>query len=261
MDLGLNGKTAFVLGASGGLGGAIAETLAREGSNVILAGRNTEVLEATVARLQPQVSGKLTAMPVDLADVASVDTAVTALTADHQIDIVVLNGGGPKPGPMAQLDTEDLLSQVRPMVESPIRIATALLPGMRERKWGRILTVLSSGVVQPIPNLGLSNTLRLSLVGWMKTLSAEVAGDGVTINGLIPGRIHTARVDQLDLAAAKRTGKTPQEVAAASRATIPAGRYGDPQEFADAAAFLCSSKAGYITGTSLRVDGGLVRGL
>ncbi|WP_116134827.1 SDR family oxidoreductase [Tropicimonas sp. IMCC34043] len=261
MDLGLKGRTAFVLGASSGLGEAIAETLAREGANVILAARNSDALEATVARLQPQSDGNLTAMPVDLADAASVDRAIIALKADHQVDIVVLNGGGPKPGPMAQLETDDLVSLVRPMVESPIRIATALLAGMRERKWGRILTLLSSGVVQPIPNLGLSNTLRLSLVGWMKTLSAEVAGDGVTVNGLIPGRIHTARVDQLDLAAAKRTGKTPQQVAAASLATIPAGRYGDPQEFADAAAFLCSSKAGYITGTSLRVDGGLVRSL
>jgi 3-oxoacyl-[acyl-carrier protein] reductase len=116
-------------------------------------------------------------------------------------------------------------------------------------------------VVQPIPNLGLSNTLRLSLVGWAKTLASEVAADGVTVNGLIPGRIHTERVDQLDEAAAKRTSKTSKEVADASRATIPMGRYGTPQEFADAACFLCSERASYITGTSLRVDGGMIRSL
>lgn len=261
MDLELEGRTAFVLGASSGLGHAIAESLAAEGANVILAARSPERLERARTAIAATAKGHISTLAMDLSDPASVDVAIAEMQAGQGPDILVLNSGGPAPGTAAAMDANVLSGQFRTMVEAPIRIATALLPRMRERHFGRILILLSSGVVQPIPNLALSNTLRLSLVGWAKTLAAEVAADGVTVNGLIPGRIHTDRVDQLDLAAAKRTGKTPEEVAVASRATIPAGRYGKPREFADAACFLCSGRAGYITGTSLRVDGGLVRGL
>jgi 3-oxoacyl-[acyl-carrier protein] reductase len=261
MDLGLDGRTALVLGASSGLGRAIAESLAAEGTNVILAARSSERLEQARTAIAATAKGRLDTLAVDLADPTSVDAAIAEVQADQKPDILVLNSGGPTPGLAATMDPDILVAQFRTMVEAPIRIATALLPRMREQRFGRILVLLSSGVVQPIPNLALSNTLRLSLVGWAKTLATEVAGDGVTVNGLIPGRIHTDRVDQLDLAAAKRTGKTPQEIADASRATIPIGRYGRPSEFADAACFLCSSRASYITGTSLRVDGGLLRSI
>jgi 3-oxoacyl-[acyl-carrier protein] reductase len=147
------------------------------------------------------------------------------------------------------------------MVNAPMQIAAGLLPGMRQRKWGRIVNILSSGVVQPIPNLGISNTLRMSLVGWAKTLSGEVASDGITVNSVVPGRIHTGRTDELDRLAAMRANKTPQEIAQASCAAIPMGRYGRPEEFADAVAFMASERARYITGTILRVDGGMVRGI
>lgn len=261
MDLELSNRTALVLGASGGLGRAIAESLAAEGANVILGGRSAERLEPVRAALAASSSGQISTLVADLANPDAVEQAIVEIQSGDKPDILVLNGGGPAPGAMASLDADSLLPQFRAMVEAPIRIATALLPHMREQNFGRILVLLSSGVVQPIPNLGLSNTLRLSLVGWAKTLAAEVAADGVTVNGLIPGRIHTDRVDQLDAAAAKRTGKTADDVAAASRATIPMGRYGAPREFADAACFLCSGRAGYITGTSLRVDGGLLRNI
>ena len=261
MDLQLDKRTALVLGATGGLGRAIAESLAAEGADVILSGRSAEKLEPVRAAIAATAKARISTLVADLADPAAVDAAIGKIKADTMPDILILNGGGPPPGAMATVDADILAQQFRAMVESPIRIATALLPHMRQQGFGRILVLLSSGVVQPIPNLGLSNTLRLSLVGWAKTLASEVAAEGVTVNGLIPGRIHTDRVDQLDAAAAKRTGKTSDEVATASRATIPMGRYGAPREFADAACFLCSGRAGYITGTSLRVDGGMLRSL
>ena len=139
------------------------------------------------------------------------------------------------------------------------KLAALVLPGMRERGWGRILTIASTGVVQPIPNLVMSNALRSSLVGWSKTLAAEVAKDGVTANLVLPGRIQTDRVDELDAANAKAQGKSVEEIAAAARASIPAGRYGRVEEFADTVCFLASERASYITGSLVRVDGGAVR--
>lgn len=132
---------------------------------------------------------------------------------------------------------------------------------MRTRGFGRVINLVSSGVAQPIPNLGLSNALRASIVGWAKTLAGEVAKDGVTVNCVLPGRIHTSRVDELDAAAAMRAGSTPEEVAQSSRATIPMGRYGDPQEFADVVTFLASARASYVTGSQIRVDGGFIRSI
>src|SRR3546814_493803 len=134
-----------------------------------------------------------------------------------------------------------------------------LLPAMLERGWGRIITIASSGVEQPIPNLALSNGIRMAVLGWSKTLAGEVAAQGITVNMVLPGRIHTDRVDQLDLVAAEKQGKSRDEVARASQATIPMGRYGRPEEFADAVTFLASTRAGYITGAKLRVDGGMIR--
>ncbi|MEM9814438.1 MAG: SDR family oxidoreductase, partial [Pseudomonadota bacterium] len=142
-----------------------------------------------------------------------------------------------------------------------VEITARLLPPMRAQKWGRIITVGSSGVIQPLTNLGLSNALRASLVGWSKSLSNDLAADGVTVNMLLPGRIHTERVDELDAAAAKRTGKTIEETREAAMAAIPAGRYGTPAEFAAVAAFLASDQASYITGSQIRVDGGAIRSI
>jgi 3-oxoacyl-[acyl-carrier protein] reductase len=138
-------------------------------------------------------------------------------------------------------------------------ITDLVLPGMRAKRWGRIITSTSSGVVAPIPNLGISNTLRSALVGWSKTLAREVAGDGITVNVVLPGRIATGRIRQLDEARAQREGKTVQEILKDSTSSIPMRRYGDPEEFANAVTFLASKRASYITGTMLRVDGGMIQ--
>jgi 3-oxoacyl-[acyl-carrier protein] reductase len=145
------------------------------------------------------------------------------------------------------------------MVVPVFRLAGLVLPGMQERQWGRILTIASMGVEQPIPNLVISNALRASIRGWAKTLASEVAKDGITVNLVLPGRIETDRTGELDAANAKAQGKSVDEIAAAARATIPAGRYGRVQEFADTVCFLASDRASYITGSSIRVDGGAIR--
>jgi 3-oxoacyl-[acyl-carrier protein] reductase len=147
------------------------------------------------------------------------------------------------------------------MFVNQLKIVNAFLPGMKERRWGRVLVISSSGIVQPIPNLGISNTIRASLVGWAKTLSSEVAAEGVTVNTIAPGRIHTDRVNQIDAAAAKKQNKPVEEIVRASHATIPAGRYGTVAEFADTAVYLLSDNASYITGSVVKVDGGMIRGV
>lgn len=199
---------------------------------------------------------------LDLADPAQRRSALDGLLADGRgYDILINNGGGPVPGSVCTVGTEQWQNAFDSMVSALFEVTAKVLPGMRERGWGRVINVVSSGVVQPIPNLGISNTLRASIIGWAKTLAGEVAAEGVTVNSVIPGRIATARVGELDEAAAKRSGSTAEAVAKASRNTIPIGRYGDPAEFADAVTFLASARASYITGTSLRVDGGLIRGI
>jgi 3-oxoacyl-[acyl-carrier protein] reductase len=256
MDLGLRGRTALVLGSSQGLGLAVARVLAEEGASVILTGRSRDKLEAAASGIGAGTRCEV----LDLADPASVE-ALAVRMADEAIDILVLNGGGPPPGLVATVSAGVWNAQFSAMVVGPLALAAAVLPGMRARGFGRIVAIVSSGVQQPIPNLGVSNTIRSSIMGWAKTLATEVAADGVTVNTVIPGRIHTSRVDELDAAAAQRSGKTPDAVAEASRATIPTGRYGNPREFADAVAFLASNRASYITGTSLRVDGGMIRSI
>lgn len=261
MDLGLRGKRALVLGASRGLGLAIAQGLAAEGTIVTLCGRNRDALAQAVAELI-ESGAQADYLQLDLADPAQRRSALDGLLSDgRSYDILVNNGGGPAPGAVGLVESAQWHAAFDSMVAALFEVTASLLPGMRERGWGRIINLVSSGVVQPIPNLGISNTLRASIIGWAKTLAAEVAADGVTVNSVIPGRIATARVGELDEAAAKRSGSTPDAVAKASRATIPMGRYGDPSEFADAVTFLASTRAGYITGTSVRVDGGLIRSI
>lgn len=261
MDLGLQGKRALVLGSSRGLGLAIARSLAAEGAAVTLCGRRREVLAEVVAELVAQ-GAQADYLVLDLADATQRRAALEGLLAEGRgYDILINNGGGPAPGAVSAVKTAQWQGAFDSMVSPLFEITAALLPGMRERGWGRVINVVSSGVVQPIANLGISNTLRASIIGWAKTLAGEVAAEGVTVNSVIPGRIATARVGELDEAAAKRTGSTAEAVAEASRNTIPVRRYGDPAEFADAVAFLASARAGYITGTSLRVDGGLIRSI
>ncbi|MDO6586972.1 SDR family oxidoreductase [Salipiger sp. 1_MG-2023] len=191
----------------------------------------------------------------------------SAKLADHVraqmggVDILVNNTGGPKPGAARDIEVAELMAQAQAqaMVASVIDLTGRLIPDMCAQGWGRVLTIASSGIEQPTPNLALSNTLRGALAGWNKTLASEVAGDGVTCNMLLPGRIHTNRVDQLDGAAAEKQGKPLEDVRAASRGSIPAKRYGSVTEFGAVGAFLCSDPAGYVTGSMVRCDGGMIR--
>lgn len=258
MDLGLKGKTALVLGAGGGLGSAIAATLAREGANVALGDIDAAALAQTADAVRAAGAQAL-ALPWDLADRSVIGARIDAIEAElGPVDILVNNTGGPPPTPASGQDAQLWAKHFDAMVLSVIAVTDRVLPGMRERRWGRIVTSTSSGVVAPIPNLAISNALRLSLVGWSKTLAGEVARDGVTANVVLPGRIATARIRFLDEQRAKRENRSVDEIAASSTGSIPAGRYGEPQEYANVVAFLASQAASYVNGSVIRVDGGMI---
>ncbi|WP_120504631.1 SDR family oxidoreductase [Sulfitobacter mediterraneus] len=256
MDLELNGKRALVLGASRGLGMAIAKSLAAEGATVFAAARSRDKIADWAEGMTD-----VTPLALDLADLSQVDGVVDELLKDGGVDIIVNNGGGPPPGTAQSAEHGQWLTHFEAMAANLFHLNTRLLPAMKGRGWGRIVSITSSGVEQPIPNLALSNGIRSAVVGWSKTLANEVAGDGITVNVVMPGRIHTQRVDELDAAAAKRTETDVADVAAKSRATIPAGRYGKPEEFADVVTFLASARAGYVTGSKIRIDGGSIKSI
>jgi 3-oxoacyl-[acyl-carrier protein] reductase len=258
MDLGIKDKVALVLGAGGGLGSAIATTLAKEGARVALGDIDAAAVDRVVAEIT-QAGGKAMAVAFDLADRAAMEASVTAIeVAFGPVDILVNNTGGPPPTPASGQDPALWSKSFEQMVLSVIALTDRVLPGMRARKWGRIVTSTSSGVVAPIPNLGISNALRLTLVGWSKTLAREVGGDGITANIVLPGRIATKRITFLDEQKAKRENRSVEQVSAESTASIPAGRYGDPQEYADVVTFLASTRASYVNGSVIRVDGGFI---
>ncbi len=256
MDLELSGKRALVLGASRGIGMAIAKSLAAEGAVVFAAARSIEKIESWAAGMDSVHPVKL-----DLSDIEAVDAVIDGLLAEGGVDIIINNGGGPPPGTAQATERAAWIIHFETMAANLFHLTTRLLPTMKERRWGRVISVTSSGVEQPIPNLALSNGIRSALVGWSKTLAGEVAADGITVNVVMPGRIHTQRVDELDAAAAERTQKDVAEIAAQSRAGIPVGRYGKPEEFADVVTFLASTRAGYVTGSRIRIDGGAIKSI
>jgi 3-oxoacyl-[acyl-carrier protein] reductase len=258
MDLGLTGRTALVLGAGGGLGGAIARTLAREGARVALADIDGAAAERVAAEIGA-AGGRALALAWDLADLTVIDANVARIESElGPVDVLVNNTGGPPPTPVSGQSAELWNRHFQAMVMSVVAITDRVLPGMRERRFGRIVTSTSSGVIAPIPNLGLSNALRMTLVGWSKTLAREVGRDGITCNVVLPGRVATGRIQFLDEQKAQREGRPVADVTAESTASIPVGRYGDPQEYADVVAFLASRNAAYVTGSVVRVDGGLL---
>lgn len=255
MDTALHGRTAVVPGSSTGLGLAVARALAAEGANVVMAARRGDVVRAEAQRL-----GSAVGLEVDLEDPLAPRTLVEQAEQHFgPVDIVVLNSGGPVPGTATEVTDDQLVAAMHQLLLQHQRLVAAVLPGMRERRWGRVTAIGSSGVQQPIEPLALSNIGRAGLAAYLKSLAAEVARDGVTVNMVLPGRISTDRVAALDRGAAERSGVTAEEARARSEAGIPAGRYGTPEEFAAVVAFLSSPAASYVTGEQIRCDGGMVR--
>lgn len=261
MDLGLNNKHALVLGASQGLGLAVARALLFEGATVTLSGRSIDRLEAARLSLPEDQQSRCHLAVADLSDPDAARRISEAARGNGPVDILVNNTGGPPPGLPSGVDVDIVSAQFDAMVRPVLSLTLDLVQAMRAQKWGRIITIASSGVVQPIPHLPISNALRSTLVGFMKTFAGEVAKDGVTVNMLLPGRIATARTQSLDAAQAERNGRPVAEISAESAATIPAGRYGTVEEFGAVAAFLAGVPASYVTGSMLRVDGGAIRSI
>jgi 3-oxoacyl-[acyl-carrier protein] reductase len=258
MDLGLKGKTALVFGAGGGLGAAIAVSLAAEGTKTVLADIDEHALGLTASHLH-SLSASTLGMVWDLGDLHAIDKNFNRIQAAFgPVDILVNNTGGPPPTRAREVAVDIWERNFRTMVLSVITITDRVLPAMRSRRWGRIITSTSSGVIAPIPNLGISNTLRTSLVAWSKTLAREIAADGVTANIVVPGRIATRRIQQLDETRAGREKLNVEQVVAESVQSIPAGRYGRPEEYGDVVAFLASARSSYVTGSIIRVDGGYI---
>jgi 3-oxoacyl-[acyl-carrier protein] reductase len=259
MDLGLTGRAAVVGGASSGLGAAVADALAAEGCRLLLWSRNAD-------RLSPVAEGLRSRRGADVqivtADAGQPDAAERVVAAARErlgdVDICVLNAGGPPPVDPLATDPDGWRASFQLLALTPIAIATALLPAMRARRWGRIVALMSSVVREPAPHLVYSTGARSALAGWMKTTASQVAEDGVTINGILTGRIETPRIVELDSARAEREGRTVEAIRAESLRSIPARRYGDAAELAAVAAFLCSARASYVTGTLIPVDGGML---
>jgi len=254
MDLQIADRVALVCSSTAGLGLATARALAAEGCLVVITGRRGEVARQIAGEL-----GNAIGLAIDLSRPGAADELADAVLAETgRIDILVLNGPGPTPGQATDLDPEALHAAISLLADNQVQLVRRTLPAMRERGWGRIVSIGSSGVVAPIPNLAASNFGRAAMAGYLKTLSSEIAADGVTVNMVLPGRIATDRTTAVDAQNAARTGQDEAEVRAASQAAIPIGRYGRPEEFGDVVAFLCGQPASYVTGSTVRCDGGLI---
>jgi 3-oxoacyl-[acyl-carrier protein] reductase len=247
MDLGLHGRSAIVLGASQGMGLAIAEGLVAEGANVAMFARRADVVEREAARI------RALAVPGDLTRAADLERLVTATVAAFGgIDVVVLNGGGPPPGAAAEVTPESVTAAVELLLLPHVRLVGLCLPHLRTSGRGRVIAIESTSVKEPIANLALSNAVRPGVVGWLKTLSRELGPAGITVNTIAPGRIDTERLRAL---------YGPDGPPAETLALIPARRVGTPAEIAAAACFFASEQAAYVTGTVMPVDGGMLNGL
>jgi 3-oxoacyl-[acyl-carrier protein] reductase len=262
MDLEIAGRRALVGGASSGLGRATADALAAEGCRLAIWSRSRERLEPVARELEARHGLPVAILTADAAERESAAViAARAVEALGGIDILVLNAGGPPPVDSTATDPEGWSTAFQLLATTPIDLATRLLPSMRSAGWGRIVAILSSTVRQPIPELPYSNAGRSALMAWLKTVSRSVAADGVTVNGVLPGRHDTPRIEQLDRAAAERTGRSMEEIRAAHLTMIPAARYGTAAEVASLVTYLASEPARYQTGTFIAVDGGMLSGL
>jgi len=262
MDLGLGGRVAIVVAASKGLGRAVAEELAREGAHVAICARTAGTLAETAAQIQKSTGREVFHQALDVTDSAAVAAFVAAVEARFgHLDICVTNSGGPPSNSFKNTKPEDWRSAVEQLLMSTVFFAKETLPRMQKNKWGRLITITSSAVKQPVDGLLLSNSVRAAVTGLARTLANEYAADDITVNNVCPGFTRTARLDSLASTISARTGAKPEEVFAGWEREIPTRRIGTPQEFAAVVAFLASERASYVTGVSIAVDGGLVRSL
>jgi 3-oxoacyl-[acyl-carrier protein] reductase len=262
MDLGLRGKTALVTAASRGLGRAIADALASEGASLVICARGEDALEAARDAIAERTGAEVVMVAADVATAKGIaDVWRHARERFGRVDILVTNAGGPPSGPFESLEWESWQQAVELTLRSAVELTRLVLPGMKERRWGRILNVTSIAVKQPVDGLMLSNSLRAAVTGFARTLANEVARYGITVNNILPGYTRTDRVEQLNAATAAREGVTADDVARRIEAQIPMRRLGESDEFAALAAFLASEQAAYITAQSIAVDGGWIRSL
>ncbi len=262
MDLGLKGKTALVAASSRGLGRAVADELAKEGANLLICARTVASLEEAGRAIYEETGVEVVAVPTDLSDPAAVDLLMeTAASEFDKIDILVTNTGGPPPGPFESHSVEQWSAAVEQNLNSVLNLTRAVLPGMKEAGWGRIINITSVAVKQPIDGLILSNAVRAAVTGFAKTLANEVAPSGITVNNVMPGFTRTERLDGLAANISETQGISVEEAFARWEAQSPMGRIGEPSEFAALVAFLASERASYITGTSIPVDGGFIQAL
>ncbi|HEX8945437.1 MAG TPA: SDR family oxidoreductase [Gemmatimonadaceae bacterium] len=262
MDLGLRGKVALVAAASRGLGRATALELAKEGTKLVLCARGAADLEAARADIVNRTGVEVQAIVADVSDRTQLErVASEAMARFGQIDILMTNAGGPPAGLFEAHGWDAWERAVNLTLRSAVELTRAVLPGMRARKWGRIINVTSIAAKQPVDNLILSNSIRSAVTGFGRTLANEVATDGVTVNNILPGYTRTERVEQLAESTAKKEGLAPKDVVARFEKEIPMRRLGEPEEFAALAVFLASTRASYITGQSIAVDGGWIKAL
>jgi 3-oxoacyl-[acyl-carrier protein] reductase len=262
MDLGLAGRVAIVAAASKGLGRAVAEELGREGAHVAICARTAATLAETAVQLQKTTSHEVFHQALDVADSGAVAAFIAAVEARFgRIDICVTNSGGPPSHSFRNTQPEEWRVAIDQLLMSTVNFAREVLPRMQKNKWGRLITITSSAVKQPVDGLLLSNSIRAAVTGLARTLANEYASDGITVNNVCPGFTRTARLDKLAAGISARTGARPEEIFAGWEREIPAGRLGTPEEFAVVVAFLASERASYVNGISIAIDGGLVRSL
>jgi 3-oxoacyl-[acyl-carrier protein] reductase len=262
LDLGLEGKVALVTAASKGIGKAIATELAREGASVVISSRDEETLSTVANEIREETGAVVDHRAADLTSAEDIESLIAHATEGFGgVDVLVNNTGGPQAGTFGDLDDAAWQRGFDQVILSLVRCVRGVLPQMRERGGGRIVNVASSSLKQPIENLTLSNTFRAGLVGLAKDLSLQLAQDGILVNTLGPGRISTARTENMDSAQAESRGVAVKEVREEFLARIPLGRYGTPDEFARVAAFLASPANSYVTGQAILVDGGMIRAM
>jgi 3-oxoacyl-[acyl-carrier protein] reductase len=262
MDLGLNGKVALVAASSQGLGYAVAKELAAESASLVICSRNRASIDQAAKSISDETNADVLAIAADVSITSDIERLVAAgIERFGKIDILFTNSGGPPAGPFESTTPESWDAATKSVLNSVVDLCRLILPGMKERGWGRILNLTSIAAKQPVDNMVLSNSLRAAVTGFARTLANEVAPFGITVNNILPGYTRTERLDELIEFLSKKEGLTKEQVRSRWESEIPMRRLGEPQEFAALAAFLLSERASYITGSSIAVDGGWIRSL